>query len=124
MEGLYELRSMLCNELEKYGEKGEMTAGTLDIVDKLAHAVKNIDKIIAMSDDGYSGRGSSYRSGMYARTRDGSSYARQKRDSMGRYSRHDGKSEMVMSLEDLMTDAPNDRIAKKIEQLIDDIQKA
>ena len=70
MHDLYNLRDMLCDELKEYGAKSELTAGSLDIVDKLAHALKNLDKIIE-NDDGYSGY---YPDASYAR----------KRDSMGR----------------------------------------
>ena len=114
MHELYKLKELLCKELEEYGSKGELSGGTLEVVDKLAHAVKNIDKIIEtkemMEEDGsyaggqggsyrysreggYSregrggrgGQGGSYRGGSYR----GGSYARgrnARRDSMGRYS--------------------------------------
>lgn len=121
MDGLYELKEMLCKELEEYGRKGELTAGSLEIVDKLAHAIKNIHKIIEAYEEeeggGYSERGGSYR-GSYARagqgggggqgggrggqggggSNRGGSYARQgrgrnaRRDSMGRYSSEGGYS--------------------------------
>lgn len=153
MDGLYELKEMLCKELEEYGAKGELTAGSLEIVDKLAHAIKNLDKIIEKDEEGYSERGGSYRGG-YARAQGGNqgggnrggqdgrspnrggSYARQgrgmnaRRDSMGRYSREggysrdEGREEMVMQLEDLMQDAPNQRIRSRIEQLIGEIENA
>ena len=54
MDKLYDLKEMLCKELEGYGQK-ELTAGSLDVVDKLAHAVKNINKIIeAYEEEEYS----------------------------------------------------------------------
>ena len=94
MHELYQLKEMLCKELKEYGDKGEMTAGTLEVVDKLAHTVKNLDKIIEVyEDEGNSGyypyayddgmnRGGRSYNGSYR----GRSYAR-RRDSMGRYSR-------------------------------------
>lgn len=51
MDEIYELKEMLCKELEEYGRKGEMSAGSLEIVDKLAHAVKNLGKIIEMYEE-------------------------------------------------------------------------
>ena len=75
MNELYELREKLCDELKEYAHK-EMSAGSLDVIDKLAHSIKNIDKVID-GHEGYSGRYD-----------DGRSYA--KRDSRGRYSRGDG----------------------------------
>lgn len=61
MKELYELREKLCDELMEYGDK-EMSAGSLDVVDKLAHAIKNIDKILEYS-EGYSSRGGYNRDG-------------------------------------------------------------
>lgn len=64
MHKLQELKERLCNELSEYGERSKLDAQTLDIVDKLAHTVKNLDKII--NESGYSG-------------------ARYRRDDMGRF---------------------------------------
>lgn len=136
MHELYKLKDMLCEELKEYGSKSEMSAGSLDIVDKLSHAIKNLDKIIEKyeEEEGYSGnymyerggnRGGSY---AYARGRGRGSNAR--RDSMGRYSsardggysRNDGKEEMVMHLREMMQDAPNERTRTRIQELIQDFE--
>ncbi len=114
MRELYELREMLCDGLKKYGGKGELTAGSLDIVDKLAHAAKNLDKVIEADEgEGYSGRyyygDHNYRGGSYR-----GSYAR-RRDSMGRYSR-DG---MADKLRELMESAPDERSKEEIRKLAD-----
>lgn len=134
MHELYELKDMLCKELKEYGEKGELTAGSLDTIDKLAHAMKNLDRVIeAYEEDGeYSGRsypdgmGGSYARGRYSR--EGRSYARgrmnARRDSMGRYSgnysRDDG---MVDELRELMQDAPNEAIKRDIQRLVDKMEQ-
>ena len=87
MHKLYDLKDMLCEELEKYGDKRDLSAGSLDVVDKLAHAIKNIDTIIeAGEEEGYSER-YMYDGGSYARGRGRNA----RRDAMGRYSR-DGYS--------------------------------
>lgn len=52
MKELYELRNNLCDELKKYAKK-DLSAGSLDVVDKLSHSIKNIDKVID-HDGGYS----------------------------------------------------------------------
>ena len=110
MHDLYNLRDMLCDELKEYGAKDELTAGSLDIVDKLAHALKNLDKIIENS-DGYS----SYYPDM--------SYAR-KRDSMGRYSRRYSRdSGMVESLKELMHEAPDERTRNELQKMISKMEK-
>lgn len=104
MHKLYELKETLCAELEEYGDKEEITASSLDIIDKLAHSVKNIDKIIKMDDDDeYSNRG---RRGMYSR-----------RD---RYSRRSG-NKMVEQLEDLMDETTDERTKQEIQRLISKI---
>lgn len=132
MRELYELKEMLCKELEEYGRKGEMSAGSLEIIDKLAHAIKNICKIIEAyeEEEEYSGNygGGSYAGGQggnqgggnysrarggsrYSRTggsyRGGSSYARgrgrnARRDSMGRYSREGGYSMGADGVEEMV----------------------
>ena len=45
MKELYDLRDNLCNELKKYAKK-ELTAGSLDVVEKLSHSIKCIDRIL------------------------------------------------------------------------------
>lgn len=102
---MHELNQKLKEMLSEYNDKAkkkELSAGDLQIVHVLSDSIKNLDKIEALEDGGYSeatdfmgeGRmyGTSYDDGMsYAR---GRRYA--KRDSMGRYSRdgsyHDGSS--------------------------------
>lgn len=81
MDSLMKLRDMLMEELDHCAEKDEIRSdNALHRIDKLTHAVKSIDTILAMEDAGYSN--------------DGYSYARRRRDSMGRYSRgyHDDMS--------------------------------
>lgn len=82
MHKMEELREMLCEELDKITKKGELSAGSLDVVDKLTHSIKSIDTIIAMEDAGYSSDDYSMRGNSYARGRGSNA----KRDSMGRYS--------------------------------------
>jgi hypothetical protein len=77
-----ELREMLCEELDKITKKGELSAGSLDVVDKLTHSIKSIDTIIAMEDAGYSSDDYTMRGNSYARGRGSNA----RRDSMGRYS--------------------------------------
>ena len=123
MHGIYELKEMLTKELEEYGSKGELTAGSLDIVDKLAHSIKNLNKVLDHEEDG----GMSYARGRGSRA---------KRDDMGRYSsrmrytyddgysRDDGKEDMIMQLEEMMGQAPTPQISQRIERLISDLKKS
>ena len=123
MEDLIKLKEKLEKELEEYGKK-ELTAGSLDVVDKLSHTIKNLDKII---DGGGSYGMHSYNDGRgrYEGTYEGS-YARgrgryAKRDSMGRYSSERGYSrddEMVAELRELMMEAPDDQTRHDLDKII------
>lgn len=127
MHELYELKEKLMEELEAYGKR-ELSAGSLEVVDKLAHSIKNICKILEESDgEGYSREGGdngrySYDDGSYLRN-GGGSYARnRRRDSMGRYSRAAGVEEMVETVRGMMQDLPQEvrqdaqRFLTKLEQ--------
>ena len=134
MQELYDLKDMLCKELKEYGEKGELTAGTLDVVDKLTHTMKNLDKIIETYEEegeGYSNRpymdGASYRGSNYSRTgRYSNARGRMnaRRDSMGRYSRdgyggtYSRHGDMIADLRDLMEDAPDERTKAEFQRFI------
>ena len=138
MHDLYELKEKLMKELEEYG-KQELTAGSLEVVDKLSHAIKNICKIIEAyeTEEDYSMRGGN--SNRYSRTgyrysrdgngtRDGGYSRRRSRDSMGRYSREngysrtDGVEELVETVRDMMQELPQNiqvdaqRFVQKLEQ--------
>lgn len=121
MDELYRLKEMLMDELNEYAQKGKMSAGDLDVVDKLAHATKNICKVIeAAEEEDYSQRnsyyngggmsGNSYRGGnSRGRGMGGNSQARgrnARRDSMGRYSGHDGMMEIAEMIRGSMADLP------------------
>lgn len=142
MHELYELKEKLCRELEEYGKK-DLSAGGLEVVDKLAHTVKNLDKIIENYEESeYSGNmgnmggsyargGRDYRGGSY-RYDGGMSYARgrgrnARRDSMGRYSSERGYSrdgmEMADQLRDMMKDAPDESVRRDIERLLRKIEQ-
>lgn len=51
MHEIYELKEQLMKELEEYGRKGEMSTGSLEVVDKLAHTIKNLCKIIEAAEE-------------------------------------------------------------------------
>ena len=125
MHAIYELKEKLCDELEEYGSK-KLDAGTLDVVDKLAHTIKNLDKIIESYEDEYSG---AYDDGMM-----GDGYSRRysgargrgrnaRRDSMGRYSRADGTEMMVSELRELMNDAPDERTKMEFKKFIQKMEQ-
>lgn len=136
-EFLYKIKDKLFDELEHHAKGGELTERSLEEIDKLSHAAKNVCKLIKESEeeeysrDGgmpirYEGESeNSYR--RYSRgddRHDGYSYRR--RDSMGRYAREGGYSrgtdEMISELREIMESAPegmrNDlhRLIRKMEQ--------
>lgn len=140
MHELYELKEKLLKELEGYGTQ-ELSAGTLQVVDTLAHTVKNICKIIESADEEeYSMRGGGYSrnySREYSRNRGGNRYAyerggnrggssrngsmdRYSRD--GGYSRADGMEDLVETVRSMMQELPQNvqqdaqRFVQKLEQ--------
>lgn len=132
MNELYELKEKLCRELKKYNNEA-VTTNSLDVIDKLSHAVKNLDKIIDKYEEeegGSYGYEPNYRNGRGNRNSyNGGTYARgcgrnAKRDSMGRYS-NEGYSrhgDMVEQLRDMMMDAPNEEIRREYERVISRIE--
>ena len=46
MHDLYNLADMLCDELCEYGRNGDLSLSSLQTIDMLAHACKNVYKII------------------------------------------------------------------------------
>lgn len=123
MHGIYELKEMLCKQLEDYGKKGEMSAAILERVDMLAHAVKNLDKIIeSYEGTEYSGTYSNRNS--YERSMANGQSTR--RDSMGRYARDGGYSrggDLVDQLRDLMGEAHDDRTRQEIQRLVSRLEQ-
>lgn len=102
MKELYELKDHLIDELKDYSKR-ELNSSSLDMVDKLAHATKNLCKVIEDANEG--------NSGYYPRSYRGS----YRRDSMGRYSR----GSLAEKLTDLMEDAPDDHTRMEIKRLVD-----
>lgn len=43
---LENLRDTLCGELEKVARKEEISMSDLDVIDKLTHSIKNLDKVM------------------------------------------------------------------------------
>ena len=137
IKDLHELCETLSREIGETNEKirkagGKLSAGDLEYVDKLTHALKSVKATIAMMEDegeGYSGHypywmGGSYDDGNMGGNRSmrGRSYAR--RDSMGRYSR-DGYSrdaDMVEELRELMNDAKDDHTRHEFNRFIEKLE--
>ena len=140
MHGIYNLKDTLCAELEEYGKKDQLASGDLEIIDKLSHAMKNIEKIIANYEEGgyssrmydermmppmpYYGRNNGYAREGYGRN---GGYSREGRYNMSnRYSRggryYTADPGMVDELRDLMNDAPDENTRKEFQRLIDKLE--
>lgn len=128
MHKLYDLKEMLCQELEQFGSRDKLSSGSLETIDTLAHAAKNVGKIIEMCEEEEYSRANdrSYRGGMSNRGRysmggyyydDGMSH-RRGRAANGRFVSRDG-SEMARKLREMMDEAPDDSTRQEIQRLAD-----
>lgn len=129
MHELMNLKEMLCQELENYGKSRELSPSSLEMIDILAHACKNVCKIIESKEDmgGGSYRDNSYYGGGRAYSRDGYYYddggmsTRRGRDRMGRFTSRDG-SEMARKLRDMMGEVTDDGLKYEIKKLADKME--
>jgi len=118
MNAIYDLKDMLCEELEQIMASGNVN---LDTVDKLTHALKSVETIIAMKEGGYSTSvmprnsryyddGNSYRNGRNGGISYNENYNnyRMNRRNSG-YSRAEGKEEMIANLREMMEDSTGEQ---------------
>lgn len=110
-KAMYELRDMLCKELDEVARKGELGAGDLEIVHKLTATIKNIDKIEMFEEnEGYS-RGGDWQADMRGTYGRGSSYARRGTHYVrGHYSRADSMEHLREQINDMMRETDDDRV--------------
>ena len=80
MQSLYKIKDMLHKELDEYSDK-ELTTATLEVIDKLTHALKSVETIIAMNESGWD-RSPARNSGARGK------YRNDRRDGMERYPGH------------------------------------
>ena len=147
LETLHKLCEALMEEMEEYSKKIEksdgMSAGDLEAVDKLSHALKSIKTTIAMMEADDEG-GNSFRGGNSNRympwyggvsyeggrsNRGGMSSARRGRanNPTGRnqYSREGGYSyaeeEFEHALEEALNAAPDERIREKLQRIMNEV---
>lgn len=133
MQTMYELREMLCKELDDLVRKGNLGTGDLDIAHKLTDTIKNIDKIDKLEDEDYS-RGMDYSRGRYSRDGNweadmrgtygrGNSYERQSTHYVrGHYSRSESKAAMRRQLQEMLDEADNDSIRSAIQRCMDAVE--
>lgn len=132
MHGIYKLKDKIIEELEEFGTKGEFKASELPTIDTLAHAAKNLCKLIQMCEEetGYSygdhyyrknyDMGNSYRN--YDRYDDGMSYARGRRRYDSGYSGNgDWMTEMLYELKEK---SPNDQMKREFDEFIKRLERS
>jgi hypothetical protein len=135
MHTYYDAKDMLKKELDEIVKKGELSAGSLDTIDKLLSSIVHACKIIMYEE--YAEDGYSYADGdmdmseySYARGRGRNA----KRDSMGRYSNARGrrmysrrggysyddgeKEEKIEMLQDMMQEAKTDEERRALQKII------
>ena len=121
-KAMYDLRNMLCDELDELARKGELGAGDLEIAHKLTATIKNIDKIEMMEDGGYS-RDGDWQSGMRgAYDRDMSNARRGTHYVRGHYSRDGGINNMKRQLQEMLDNADDESIRRAIQRCMDTIE--
>lgn len=140
LDTLYDVCEALMRELDKANDKmkkggDNLTAGDLEYLDKITHAIKSVKTTIAMEESSYDD-GGSYDSGRSYRG--GSSYARgrgrnARRDSMGRYSRDgrsygysrdDAKEELMEHLREMKRMAKDEETRRMVSDWENDIERS
>lgn len=125
MKYMEDLKEMLCDELDKIASKGELTAGSLDTVQKLTHSIKSIETIMAMEeygdsyDDGY---------GSYRRSNKRVYRSGRGRDSMGRYTsnarnRRMYSGDMEEKITELMEETDDPKIRQALQKALDKMEE-
>lgn len=144
MHTYYDVKDMLKKELDEIVRKGELSAGSLETIDKLLNSIKNSCKIIMYEEYSEDGEYSNA-DGMDGMTNRGYSNARgrgsnARRDSMGRYSREggypsarggrgrysrndgysydDGNEEKVQILRDMMSEVSSEDERRALQKII------
>jgi hypothetical protein len=139
MHDIYRLKENLCKELEAFGKSDSISSSSLDTIDKLAHTIKNLDKILESKEmEEYSMRGGSYGYGSYEGGSnrsmrggyssdgyyydDGGMSGRRGRGMNGRFVSRDG-SEIAHKLREMMADAPDENTKREIQRLADKMEQ-
>lgn len=140
MQTYYDIKKMLCKELDEARDKGRIAdISDLKTIDLLTHSLKSISTIIAMEESGYEGKSGHYPMPpfMYGnRSFDDQSYddrsITQRRNAMGQFSRDDYDSYsmrrsrdngMAEELRELMSRAKDEETRMKFKRFIMDLEE-
>lgn len=132
MKGLYEMREALCKVTEEYARKGDLSPGSVDLVDKALNAIKNTYKIEMFEQAGggysrnsYDSYGDSYRRGSYDNSYDSYRDIYDDGNSARRgYSRDSGKEHMIRKMEEMLRDVDNEEQRRMVEHCIHQLKQA
>lgn len=137
MEHLDKIKKLLLKELEEFAARDKIEGfEDLEVIHKLTDTVKNICKIEMLQkqggDGGYSGGnyggGYSYTgeggSGGYSSRGGNGGYSMRGRDWRGRYTRDDGRDQMVNELENLMGHLGNSEDRETLKRLMDHLRNS
>lgn len=131
MDTFHDIKDMLHEELREIVQKGELSAGSLDTIDKLLNSMKNACKLIMYEEytsDGYSYADADMDMQTYSNARGRGVNAR--RDARGRYSNagrgyrrgysyNDGeKQDKIALLHDMMQEASSEDERRAIQKII------
>lgn len=134
MKSLEKIKEMLCDALDDYAKKGELSAGSLSAIDTLTHSLKSVVTIMAMED--YDEGGTSYDGSNMG---GGMSGARGRSRTTGRYVSRDGRrdwrdergmsydgarTELIEHVSDLMDKARDEPTRAMIERFKRELETA
>jgi hypothetical protein len=125
MHRLEEFKQMLMRELEDIAKKGELSAGSLDAIDKLTHSIKSICYILdEMEEDegrsGARGRGRNARRDSMGRYSNDMMYDYDRRNMSGSYSRD--KDELMQQLREMEKNADDSEMKHMIKNWIRQVE--
>jgi hypothetical protein len=137
VEHLDKIKKLLLKELEEFAARDKIEGfEDLEVIHKITDTVKNICKIEMLhkqgGDGGYSGGnyggGYSYTgeggSGGYSSRGGNGGYSMRGRDWRGRYTRDDGRDQMVNELENLMGHLGNSEDRETLKRLMDHLRNS
>lgn len=131
MHNIESLKEKLCRELDEYASRGKMDVQTLQIIDTIAHTVKNLNKIIECDEKekysegprvhGNYSFGDNYNNGYNYNNRNMGDWRMNEYSTAGRYST--GNDVMIQRLHDLMNDARDERTRDEFRRFIEKMER-
>jgi hypothetical protein len=131
MHNLENLKDKLCRELDEYASRGKMDMNTLQIIDTIAHTVKNLNKIIECDEKekysegprvhGNYSFGDNYNSGYNYNNRNMGDWRMDPYSMAGRYAT--GNDVMIQKLRDLMNDTHDSAMRDEFRRFIEKMER-